>query len=112
MNAKSNPNQKSVELLLEALKDKSHLVQPAKKTITLLLDTDREIGKEAETPEGRVGITPDQAGYLIRAFADLNISLTMECELIKCLISDCVNSSLSLRFIVPGIRFRREVRMM
>jgi hypothetical protein len=65
------------DLLIHALGKKNYLQQPAKRNITLLLDTDREIGKETGTPETRVGIIPSQADQLRRALMELGLLPTV-----------------------------------
>lgn len=64
----TNVRTESYDLLVESIKNHKHLDKPAKTTLTLLLDTDQEIGKDTGTPEARVGISPSQAGQLIKTF--------------------------------------------
>lgn len=74
----TNHNRNSLNLLLQSIKESKFLSYPEpKKSITLLLDTDREIGRDTGTPETRVGISPEQANRLIRELAKFGLSLNL-----------------------------------
>lgn len=73
----TNVRTESYDLLVESIRKHKHLDKPAKTTLTLLLDTDQEIGKDTGTPEARVGISPLQAGQLIKTFSEFGITLKL-----------------------------------
>jgi len=72
-----NPSEVSFDALQEALQRNGYLQNPINRNPTLLIDTDREIGKETGTIETRVGITPSQAERLIAMFAESKLALTI-----------------------------------
>ncbi|HEX7704832.1 MAG TPA: NAD(P)-binding domain-containing protein [Thermoanaerobaculia bacterium] len=69
------PRHAMLEKLASAIKQSDS--RPwAKRSIELVLGTDREIGGE-QSPERRVGITPDNVAQLIQFFAGTGIDLTV-----------------------------------
>jgi alanine dehydrogenase len=66
-------NDRSLQFLLDSLNQT--LPRRAGRPVRLLLDTDREVGKELGSPEWRVGLAPDQVRDLIRSAAHLGIHL-------------------------------------
>jgi alanine dehydrogenase len=72
-----NPSEVSFDALQEALQRNGYLQNPINRNPILLIDTDREIGKETGTIETRVGITPSQAERLMAMFGESNLALTV-----------------------------------